>query len=74
MFTYSITRFFFVQLWNENHLSFFQDVEHYYEQLPVKIGLYKIDDLAHSDFLWRDRTVKEIYLKILDIFKKYETF
>ena len=54
-------------------ITVFQDVEHFYNELPFKIGMYKVEDpkFNHFDFVWGADASKLVYNKVLDLLNAY---
>ncbi|XP_032454031.1 lipase 3-like [Nasonia vitripennis] len=59
--------------WSDNDwLVGGKDVETFYKQVPLKLGMYKIahDKFNHFDFLWALDAPDLVYSKILDLMSK----
>ncbi|KAL7287737.1 hypothetical protein TKK_0018122 [Trichogramma kaykai] len=51
-----------------------EDVRHFYEQLPLKMGIYKVQDSTynHFDFLWAPSAPEMVYSKILALLDRLD--
>lgn len=46
-----------------------QDAEKFYNQVPIKLGIFKVEDekFNHFDFLWALDAPELVYSKVVDV-------